>query len=166
MSLLEVGAGSSNVPQYAAERLRPLDIELDITVLDRVASHLNGSRPAIVGDALALPVREGSFDLVSCSLFAHHLMPEALKQFVTAALRVSRVAVLINDLVRSPVHLALVYAGLPLFRSRITWHDAPASVRQAYTVSEMCNLLEQTPAARVDVSRHFLFHMGVIAWKI
>ena len=32
-------------------------------------------------------------------------------QFVDEALRVCRVAVLINDLVRHPLHLSLVYAG-------------------------------------------------------
>lgn len=165
MSLLEVAAGSSDVPQLAAERLREEGIALDIAVLDRVPSHLNGARPAIVGDALALPCRSESFDLVSCSLFAHHLMPGELQQFITEALRVCRVAVLINDLIRNPLHLALVYAGLPLFRSRLTWHDAPASVRQAYTVAEMSEMVGQTSAARLDISRHYLFHMGVTAWK-
>src|SRR5947199_5866128 len=37
---------------------------------------------------------------------------------------------LINDLVRSWLHLAFVYTGMPLYRSRLTRHDAPASVRQ------------------------------------
>ncbi len=72
---------------------------------------------------------------------------------------------LINDLVRHPLHLSLVYAGLPLYRSRLTRHDAPASVRQAYTPEEMQTLLAQTRAARVEIHRHYLFRMGVIAWK-
>ena len=72
---------------------------------------------------------------------------------------------LINDLVRHPLHMSLVYAGLPLYRSRLTRHDAPASVRQAYTPEEMQTLLAQTSAARVEIHRHYLFRMGVIAWK-
>jgi ubiquinone/menaquinone biosynthesis C-methylase UbiE len=126
---------------------------------------MNGSARALVGDALALPFQDGSFDVVSSNLFIHHLMPEAVQQFVSEALRVCRKAVLINDLIRSPLHLALVYAGLPLFRSRLTWHDAPASVRQAYTIEEMRGMLKSTPAARVEISSHYLFRMGVIAWK-
>jgi hypothetical protein len=58
-----------------------------------------------------------------------------------------------------------VYAGLPLYRSRLTRHDAPASVRQAYTPEEMQVLLEQTRASRTEIHRHYLFRMGVIAWK-
>jgi hypothetical protein len=73
--------------------------------------------------------------------------------------------VLIDDIVRHPLHLALVYAGLPLYRSRMTRHDAPASVRQAYTPHEMRTLLAQTKAARVEIHRHYLFRMGVTAWK-
>jgi hypothetical protein len=54
---------------------------------------------------------------------------------------------------------------MPLYRSRLTRHDAPASVRQAYTPEEMQTLLAQSSAARVEIHRHYLFRMGVIAWK-
>ncbi len=167
LSLLEVAAGTGYVPQTASERLLHRGLSLQITSLDRAASHLdlhNGAR-AVAGDALALPFRGASFDLLSSTLFAHHLSPQDLVQFVNEALRVCRVAVLINDLVRHPLHMSLVYAGMPLYRSRITRHDAPASVRQAYTVGEMQSLLAQTSAARVEVHRHYLFRMGVVAWK-
>ncbi len=119
----------------------------------------------MAGDALALPFRDASFDLLSCNLFAHHLSPPELVQFVDEALRVSRIAVLMNDLVRHPLHMSLVYAGMPLYRSRLTRHDAPASVRQAYTPEEMQTLLAQSNAARVEIHRHYLFRMGVVVWK-
>jgi hypothetical protein len=70
-----------------------------------------------------------------------------------------------NDLVRHPLHMALVYAGMPLYRSRLTRHDAPASVRQAYTPEEMQTLLAQSNAARVEIHRYYLFRMGVVVWK-
>jgi ubiquinone/menaquinone biosynthesis C-methylase UbiE len=165
LSLLEVAAGSGYVPTVARERLQHEGLDLRVTLLDRAPSHLNGGHQAIVGDALALPFQEASFDLVSCNLFAHHLNPEELVKFVDEALRVCRVAVLINDLVRQPLHLSLVYAGLPLYRSRLTRHDAPASVRQAYTPEEMQSLLAQTGAGRVQIIRHYLFRMGVMVWK-
>ena len=76
-----------------------------------------------------------------------------------------RQAVLINDLTRSRLHLALVYAGLPLFRSSITWHDAPASVRRAYTRNEMRDMLRASPVRELEVSRHYLYRMGVLLWK-
>ena len=165
LSLLEVAAGSGYVPGTARNRLQSRGLDLQVTLLDRASSHLNGSNRAVAGDALALPFRNAALDLVSCTLFAHHLSPEQLVQFVNEALRVCRVAVLINDLVRQPLHLSLVYAGLPFYRSRLTRHDAPASVRQAYTPEEMQALLAQTPASHTEIHCHYLFRMGVIAWK-
>ena len=164
LSMLEVAAGSGDVPRKVQQRVQTCGLQLSVTLLDRARTHLNGGR-AVVGDALALPFRESSFDLVSCGLFAHHLSPEQLLCFVNEGLRVSRVAVLINDLIRHPFHLALVYAGFPLYRSRLSRHDGPASVRAAYTPQEMRELLRQTPAEKVEIQRHYLFRMGVIAWK-
>jgi hypothetical protein len=82
-------------------------------------------------------------------------------------LRVSRCAILINDLVRHPLHLALVYAGFPLMRSYVSRVDGLASVRRAYVPEEMRQILSSAakPAPRVEISRHFLFRMGAIAWK-
>lgn len=165
LSLLEVAAGTGYVAGRTRARLRRQGIELNPVLLDRSRAHLNGSGPAVVGEALALPFADASFDLVSCNLFLHHLEPDEIIRFVSEALRVCRVAVLINDLIRHPLHLLLVFAGLPLYRSRLTRHDAPASVRRAYTVEEMRALLAPSGAARLQFSRHYLFRMGVIAWK-
>lgn len=175
-TLLEVAAGAGYVPEAARQRLEAEGIHLQLTLLDRAQSHLPRQNSAdafplktlrvpVVGDALALPFQDATFDLVDCSLFAHHLLPKELLKFVNESLRVCRIAVLINDIVRSPVHLALVYAASPLFRSRMTRHDAPASVRRAYTRKEMALLLARTSAASIEVKRHYLFRMGVIAWK-
>jgi len=172
-SLLEVAAGSGDVPILAARRLRARGIELEITLLDRVASHLKGTiatngsstNRAVVGDAVALPFPDGSFDLVDCGLFTHHLTSEQVVEFVNEGLRVCRIAVLINDLIRHPLHLMMVHAGLPLYRSRLTRNDAPASVRQAYTIKEMLEMMGKTKAARTEIDRHYLFRMGVTAWK-
>lgn len=166
LSLLEVASGAGHVPMAARRQVAANGIDLRIVLLDRMASHLNGNPAAAVcGDALQLPFRDDAFDAVSCSLFAHHLEPHELRQFVREALRVSRRAVLINDLIRSRLHLWLVYVALPLFRSRITRHDAPASVRRAYTVKEMRSMLQDFPGTRVEISRHYLYRMGVLLWK-
>lgn len=164
-SLLEVAAGSGYVAGRTHEVLRRRGVQLSPTLLDRSPSHLIGQLPAVAGDARALPFPDASFDLVGSNLFVHHLEPEEVTRFVREALRVCRTAVLINDLIRHPLHLFLVYAGFPLYRSRITRNDAPASVRRAYTMEEMRSLLGGSGAARLDFSRHYLFRMGVIIWK-
>ncbi len=166
-SLLEVAAGTGEVSNIVRENLARRGIALDITLLDRAWSHLPKRSGAIVADALSLPFRDAAFDLVSCNLFVHHLEPDALARFAAEAFRVSRRAVLINDLVRHPLHLALVYAGFPLMRSAISRLDGVASVRRAYVPEELQQILSSGghPTARVAISRHFLFRMGAVAWK-
>jgi SAM-dependent methyltransferase len=166
LSVLDVGAGAGDVSRAAQETLAHEDIVLRVALLDRAWSHLPAnSTTSMAGDALHLPFRNSAFDVVSCSLLAHHFEPNVMRLFVREALRVCRCAVLINDLIRSRVHLGLVYLGLPLFRSRLTWHDAPASVRQAYTVDEMQALLSELPTRRIEIRRHYLYRMGVLVWK-
>ena len=166
-SLVEIAAGTGFVPMQAKRDLRADGINLDITLLDRAATHLprNGNARKVTADALRLPFSDSSFDLVSCTLFLHHLAPDEVWKFAGESLRVSRIAVLVNDLLRSPLHLALAYAGVPIYRSRITRNDAPASVKQAYLIQEMSESFRSAGAARVEAQRHFLFRMGVIAWK-
>ena len=166
-SVLEVAAGFGDVSKIAGRQLKDKGISLNVTDLDRVPTHLVRGNRAVVADALALPFRDNSFDLVSCSLFAHHLQPAELAQFAGEALRVTRCAVLINDLVRHPMHLALVYAGFAVMRSYVSRLDGLASVRRAYVPHEMRHILSSAalPPASIELSRHFLFRMGAIAWK-
>ena len=190
-SLLEVAAGDGFLAQEVSASLESRGIRLHVTLLDRAQSHLPNKKSlssrakpddsqsessgavegpafagsALVADALNLPFPDSTFDLISCSLFAHHLSPEQVTMFARESLRVCRQAVLVNDLIRHPLHLALVYAGMPLYRSRLTRHDAPASVRQAHTVEEMQAFVQQAGAARIEIHRHYLYRMGVIAWK-
>jgi ubiquinone/menaquinone biosynthesis C-methylase UbiE len=179
ISLLEVAAGLGELPEIIQQNLAPREISLDVTLLDLARSHLpkgNGattiqrkSNQAIVANGLALPFIDGAFDLVSCNLFAHHLNPQQVKQLMRESLRVSRYAVLINDLVRNPLHLALVYASYPMMRHRVAWLDGLTSVRRAYVPAEIRQLItEEFPAEgqpQIEISRHFLYRMGIIIWK-
>jgi hypothetical protein len=171
LSWLDVASGNGYVPHAVRDHFGQRDVKIVVTLLDRAASHLrNGGGAAngdgfVVGDALALPFRDSSFDLVSSQLFVHHLSPDQVVQFAREGLRVCRRAFLINDLIRDPLHLALAYAGFPLYRSRITRNDAPASVRQAYTPDELLALLRPIGAERIDIDFCYLYRMGLIVWK-
>lgn len=166
-SLLEVAAGFGEVPRAAGEQLISKGISLDVTDLDRMPTHLQRGHRALVANALSLPFRDASFDLVGCSLFAHHLQPDELARFGEEASRVSRCAVLINDLVRHPLHLALVYAGFPLMRSYISRRDGVASVKRAYVPEEIRQILARGGLRdrKIEITCRYLFRMGVIVWK-
>ena len=164
VSILDVGAATGDGPRKVQEAFP----QVRFTLLDRDRSHFDGTRQlmsCVAGDALTLPFAAKSFDFVTCSLFAHHLEPEQIRVFANEALRVSRAALLINDLRRSAIHLGLVYLGQPLFRSHITRHDTVASVQRAYTAAEMKDILQTSTARSVEIHNTYLYRMGAIAWK-
>ncbi len=177
ISWLDVAGGRGDLAALVRGSVKKDGIEVQSVLLDRAPRHMapaggprngpeiNGHFPRVAGDALALPFQANSFDVVGSCLFVHHLEPQQVIEFVNEGLRVARHAVLINDLVRHPVHLGLAYAGYALYRSRLTRHDSVASVRRAYTVKEIKSMLEQTQAHAVDALQFFHFRMGVIVWK-
>jgi ubiquinone/menaquinone biosynthesis C-methylase UbiE len=166
ISWVDVAGGEGYVATQTQQSLARSGISSRPVILDRAPTHLGNTHPAVCGDALALPFRDNSFDAVGCSLFMHHLEPDQIVRFAKEGLRVARHAFLVQDLQRHPLHLALSYLGMPLYRSRITRHDAVASVNRAYTVEEVRNILFDVAAAEnIEIRNFFLFRMGVIVWK-
>lgn len=166
-SVLEVAAGDGYSIAHAVQLLKEENLQVTPLCLDRRALRPDAHccEHTVIGNALELAFPPASFDFVSCGLFVHHLTPAQVIAFINGALIVARHAVLINDLRRSPVHLALVYAGMPIFRTRIAFVDGLASVRQAYTPHELCGLIGKTNAASSEIAMRYLFRMGAIAWK-
>jgi len=165
LSWLDVAGGAGDLATLTQHSLSRSGTTLRPVVLDRAPTHLGNTHPAVCGDALALPFHDNSFDVVGSSLFVHHLEAEEIARFAVEALRVARHAFLIHDLMRHPLHLTLSYLGFPLYRSRITRHDAPASVRRAYTPAEIREILGKTNAGKVEIKTFYLYRMGVIVWK-
>jgi ubiquinone/menaquinone biosynthesis C-methylase UbiE len=178
LSLLEVASGTGEVPGMVRRNLARRGITLRVALLDRADSHLRAPSQAsakgsdvtrVASDALALPFQGNAFDVVSCNLFAHHLNPNELQKFMQEGLRVCRHALLINDLVRHPLHLALVYASYPIMGSHVAWLDGLTSVRRAYIPEELQKIVASAVPTgsklRVNLFRHFLFRMGMIVWK-
>ena len=160
--VLPLAGASGDIAGNLRERFRRDGIELDAFVLDRSPKHLGDGVASLAGDAMALPFADGSFDVVGSSTFVHHLEPEEVARFAREALRVARVAVVINDLRRSAVHLAFVYSGWPIF-GRLSHNDGPASVRRSYTPAELREIL--SPLGPVETSTHYFFRQGAIVWK-
>jgi ubiquinone/menaquinone biosynthesis C-methylase UbiE len=166
--ILEVASGRAEVLRGALGRLHA---SADITLLDRNARHLPDPQtwPAdmtpcgVTGDALELPFPDASMDIVSCCLFLHHLEPPEVMRFLMEAIRVARVAVVINDLERNAIHHRLAQFYSLRDPSSISRHDGPVSVRRAYTRRELISMLEKS-GRRFSIKRAYLFRLGVIVW--
>lgn len=168
LTFLDVAGGTGDVANRVTHDLARHDVQVCATVLDRAVSHLSddvlGLR-SVAGDALALPFAAGTMDVVGCNLFCHHLEANEMVIFFKEALRVARLAVIASDLRRNLFHWAAAYAGRLTYHSRLTRNDAPASVRQAYTIDEIRRIVERTSAASYDINSYYFQRFGLILWK-
>jgi ubiquinone/menaquinone biosynthesis C-methylase UbiE len=162
-SVLDVGAGSCELVEALDVPLRiGLDFKIDHLLYLREGSPVH----RVVGDARRLPFREGSVDVVTSNHFFHHFSPDENADILGEALRVARRGVAMNDTRRHYVPLLFVWS-LAVFRlvGRITRFDAPASVRQGYTLAEARSVAERVAAARRAVVRKWPYRFGILLWK-
>ena len=105
-------------------------------------------------DALAKPTDHNSFDVVYCTLFAHHLDElDVVRLLEVMALR-SRKLVLVDDLIRSRLGFALAWIGTRLLsRSWVVHTDGPLSVRGALQPDEMKSIAMQAGLNNAQIKR-------------
>jgi len=108
----------------------------------------------------------GGYDVVTCSLFLHHLdEAEAIGLLARMAQSTGRV-VLVNDLVRSRTGYALAWAGCRLLsRSPIVRHDGPVSVAAAFTLAEVRELATRAGLAGARLTRHWPCRF-LLSWSL
>ncbi|HZW08600.1 MAG TPA: methyltransferase domain-containing protein [Phycisphaerales bacterium] len=149
-SLLDVATGSGDVPLRLAARARRAGLGLAISACDVSAAALAQAarRAAAEGAALDLwrhdAVRgaiPGRYDIVTCSLFLHHLDREAALMLLRHAAAATGGRLLVSDLRRDLAGLAAAWGASRLVtRSRVVRVDAVRSVLGAYTMEEAAEL--------------------------
>ena len=171
LRVLEVGAGDGRVAGRVRQILCRRGIQADFFTLDRRLTHVQLGRPgpggihSVVGNALTLPFKEGSFDLVTCNLLLHHFSgPEAVG-LLAALGSVASQAVLINDIERHWVPFLVFRATSWLWCSNVSRLDGLASLRQAYIGSELEQLASAAGFDDFEVHRIVPFRLGLVLWR-
>jgi ubiquinone/menaquinone biosynthesis C-methylase UbiE len=134
-------------------RVHVVVVDRDPDLLDAARRHAPSDISLVRADATALPFREGSADVVTMSLTLHHMEPDAAVTSLREMHAVARVAVIVNDLLRTRLSLVLVWLATRLLaRHPISRHDGPLSVRRAYSPGELRALAEKAglPTPRVE----------------
>jgi ubiquinone/menaquinone biosynthesis C-methylase UbiE len=169
--ILDVGAGDSRLADRLRRALRRRNLRAEFVVLDRRHSHLRNGTPhaqglsAVVADVFNLPFRDKSFDVVMCNLFFHHFSGEDARELLRRLSGIAGRAVIINDLERNLAPYWFIRIAYPFARSRITRHDGPASVRQAYTRTELRELVTRAGFRSFEIERFVPFRLGLTLWK-
>jgi SAM-dependent methyltransferase len=167
VTVLDVGAGAADIPVTLVCWARRAGRRIRVFALDRGSATLNYARgyaaaypeiTLIQGDALALPVRPGSVDVVISAMTLHHLQPEEATRFLSEIDAAARLGWVVNDLVRGRAAHRLVWLVTRLLsRSAMARHDGPLSVLRSYTPPEVAALCEKAGFFDVRVVHHALF---------
>lgn len=164
VSILDVGTGTADSLEAVPDVRTRIGLDFKI---DHLLFLREGSRVLrVVGDAQRLPFRDGAVDLVTSAHFFHHFSPEENAAILAESLRVVRRGVAVNDTRRHyvPLLLVLLLGALRLV-GRITRYDAPASVRQGYTLVEARGIAARAGASRWDVIRMWPYRFAILLWK-
>jgi 2-polyprenyl-3-methyl-5-hydroxy-6-metoxy-1,4-benzoquinol methylase len=171
LRVLDVGAGDARLAKSLARVLGQRKLKAEFVALDRRHGHLRNGHPcgrglpAVAADVFDLPFRENSFDVVMCNLFFHHFSGERAQELLQRLAAMASHAVIVNDLERNLLPYLFIRIAYPFARSRITRHDGPASVRQAYTRAELQTLAARAGFRNFTVERLGAFRLGLTLWK-
>lgn len=157
-TLVDIGTGVGDIPRAAAEKLRRQGVQLTTFGLDAAEELARASRKnvtaSICADALRLPIESGSVDVVLCSQFLHHLLPDEAVALIREMNRVARVRVIVSDLRRSWIAAGgLWIASFPLRFHPVSRHDGVVSVMRGFTRSELRQVVFRALGIEVCATR-------------
>jgi SAM-dependent methyltransferase len=164
LRVLELACGGGDTAIDLALMAKRKGLALDIHVCDlnpeavaiaqSNAVRRQAALTVFTADALAKPTDHNSFDVVYCTLFAHHLDElDVVRLLEVMALR-SRKLVLVDDLIRSRLGFALAWIGTRLLsRSSVVHTDGPLSVRAALQPDEMKSIAMQAGLNDAQIKR-------------
>lgn len=165
LKILDVGGGSSDILYRLNEK--NINAEICSVDLNRYTCHYQkksaGNDKIICADALNLPFKDNSFDLIHVSLFLHHFKETEIVKIIKQFILISERGVVINDLRRN----ILAYWGiriLTLFfsQSRLVKNDGPLSVRRAFVKKDLINILQESGVNGYQIKRKWAFRFLII----
>jgi 2-polyprenyl-3-methyl-5-hydroxy-6-metoxy-1,4-benzoquinol methylase len=163
LTVLDVACGGGDVPVGMAEMARRRGVEMELTVTDRSSTALQtaerNGRAAGIGVKTVLGAAPdglpaGTFDVVTCSLFLHHLDERAVRETLRAMAARARWMVVVSDLRRSLAGWMLAWGACRILsRSEMVRHDGPVSVRAAWTMGEVTMMAAEAGLDGARVTR-------------
>jgi SAM-dependent methyltransferase len=168
-SLLDVGTGTADIPAGARKLAAENGVKLTTVGFDisKVLLEKNRKRndSVVVGDALSLPFRDSSIDVVTCSQVLHHFPDGDAKKLITEMNRVARTRVVISDLRRSVIAAGgLWLASFLLGFHPVSRHDGVVSIMRGFVARELADLVVSAIGQRPVVKHRRGFRVTT-SWK-
>ena len=163
-TMLDIGTGLADIPERAARDAGVRGQRLTTIGVDEAFSLLVESRlrvtEAVCANALALPFRDQSIDIVMCSQVLHHFEDADAGRLIREMNRVARVGVVVSDLRRSRLAAIGFWLVSWILRfHRVTRHDGVVSVMRGFTASELRKLIQTAVGIVPDIRRRLGFRL-------
>ena len=157
-TLLDVGTGLADIPIHARDEARRAGVSLTVFGIDFTESVARSARvrldAAAVGDALRLPIADGSVDVAMCSQLLHHFVESDATRLIAELHRVSKGWVVVIDLRRSWIAASGFWlASVALRFQAVTRHDGVTSVLRGFTARELGALVHEATGESPMVRR-------------
>ncbi len=170
--VVDVGGGRGDFARRLIEHARRNGWAVHVVVVDRdpdlLAVARRGAPPGLLlvrAEATALPFRKASVGIVTMSLTLHHMEPDAAVTSLVEMSTAARCAVIVNDLWRNRLSLALVWVATRVLRCHpISRHDGPLSVRRAYSPDEIRGLAAKAGIRPPRIRRYPLLGRLLAVW--
>lgn len=162
--MLDVGTGRGDIPAAARSMAARMGVELWTVGADisqaLLSAHRGNNDTVVRGDAIRLPFRDKSVDVVIASQLLHHFDADAAATVVREMNRVARSRVVISDLRRSVVAAAGLWLGsFPLGFHPVSRHDGVVSVMRGFLEHELADIVETATGHRPVVRRRLGFRL-------
>jgi SAM-dependent methyltransferase len=167
-TLLDVGTGLADIPARARTDAERAGIALTTFGVAEAPSLLRQARErvshVVCANALALPFRDRSIDVVMCSQLLHHFENADAELLLAEMNRVARRAVVVSDLRRSWVAALGFWAMSYVLRfHRVTRHDGVVSVLRGFTRADLDRLVRSATGSTPTI-RHRLGYRLTARW--
>lgn len=171
-SVLDVASGSCDLPVAILNWAARKELEAQVFALEYRHSHLALFRNELAGyprlhplcaDALHGPIRDQSFDFVTCVNFFHHLDESRAIELLLAMKRWARQAVIVSDLERHwfPYYFFRLVSPL-LSTTQMTEIDGAVSIARSFRKPELEGIAKAAQLVRYRVQRCWPFRLLLV----
>ncbi|MCU7493933.1 MAG: methyltransferase domain-containing protein [Ignavibacteria bacterium] len=166
--ILDMGSGASDL----FFRLKTNGKITDLVSADlnlqacRFTRELHPGAKVVCCNALMLPFKKNSFDIVHASLFFHHFREQEILDILEQSYLLAEQGIVINDLRRSVPALAGIKVLTRLFsKSSMVKNDAPLSVKRGFTKRELKSIFSNFADCRFVIKRKWAFRWLIYCAK-
>jgi len=175
LEIVDLGCGSGDLPRAIVRWCRRKNIPISVTAVDvnnsiiRYANSQSKDFPEIRYEAIDVfsdEFKRRRFDIVVMSLFLHHFDNSRAQELLKNSYDQCRLAVLINDLHRSPAayHLFKLFTFFTA-SNHITRHDGLVSILRGFQKNELEMLTDKFPVAKRDIKWKWAFRWQLMLKK-